>query len=416
MDYAQTVHFRSIDMTLDRVTQVYQRLNPEVDTTKIIIVGGTNGKGSSVAMLESIYTQAGYSTTAFTSPHLIHFNERYRHNGNNLDDKTLINSFEKIEQLRRETALTYFEFATLVAIDCLLQCKPDVMIMETGMGGRLDSVNILNPDCVLLTHIALDHTQWLGETREEIGFEKAGLFRAKIPAVCGDLSAPQSLLQHADKLGTDLKLIRRDYDHAIAKSGWDWHGHGDDYLQFKDLPLPNIVGHGQIKNAAGVLMALHCLNDVLPVTEKSIRKGLTGAVIQGRLEQISYQGHSVILDVAHNADAVSILNDFLTLNPVEGKTIAVLGMLEDKDIQQVIRLICLNIDQWELASLNEPRGANAEQISAQLLQVERAVKYNCNASPTIAFEAAIADTGPNDRVVVFGSFHTVGEVLAHLQR
>ena len=403
-------------MSLDRVNQVYQRLNPSLENTTIIIVGGTNGKGSSVAMLESIYAQAGYSTAAFTSPHLIRFNERYRHDGNNLNDLELIDSFEKIEQLRADVALTYFEFATLVAIDCLSQCKPDVLIMETGMGGRLDSVNILEPDCVLLTHIALDHTQWLGETREEIGFEKAGLFRTDVPAVCGDLAPPESLLKQAQEINTDIKLIKQDYDYSMNSNGWDWHGYSADYLQFTNLPLPSISGHGQIKNAAGVLMVLHCLKEKLPVSENAIAQGLTKAIIQGRLQQTSYKQHSVILDVAHNADAVKILNDFLTQKSIDGKTIAVMGMLEDKDIQQVIRLICLNIDQWIFASLSEPRGASAEQLVAELLQVDSTVKYNCHDSPVAAFDAAIAEAQSNDQIVVFGSFHTVGEVLEHLER
>ncbi len=415
MDYAQTVHFRSIDMTLERVRQVYQRLNPDLDNSTIIIVGGTNGKGSSVALLESIYQQAGYSTAAFTSPHLVRFNERYRYNGENLNDRTLIVSFEKIEQLREDIPLTYFEFATLVAIDSLSNRQPDVLIMETGMGGRLDSVNILEPDCVLLTHIALDHTQWLGETREEIGFEKAGLFRADKPAICGDLSPPKTLLKQADDVGADLKLIKRDYDYSSAKSSWGWHGYSGKYLELSQLPMPSIKGQGQIKNAAGVLMAVHCLNNNLPVGEQAARQGLTSAVIQGRLQQLDYQQRLVILDVAHNADAVSVLNEFLSQNPTQGLTLAVFGMLEDKDIQQVISLICSNIDCWELATLNEPRGTDAEQLSAELLQVNADVKYNCHTSPVAAFEAAIATAQANDRVVVFGSFHTVGDILTHLQ-
>ena len=415
MEYAQTVHFRSIDMTLDRVRQVYQRLDSNLEHSTIIIVGGTNGKGSSVALLESIYQQAGFSTAAFTSPHLVFFNERYRHNGRNLDDQTLINSFEKIEQLREDIPLTYFEFATLVAIDSLSASQPNVLIMETGMGGRLDSVNILDPDCVLLTHVALDHTQWLGETREEIGFEKAGLFRAGKPAVCGDLSPPKTLLEQADKANANLMLIKHDYDYACLKGAWDWHGFAGNYQQLNRLPFPSISGHGQIKNAAGVLMALLCLKDRLLVDESAIRLGLTNTVIQGRLQQLEFRQRSVILDVAHNTDAVGVLNEFLNQNPIHGKTFAVFGILEDKDIQQVISLICSNIDHWELATLNEARGTDAEQLSAELLQVKADVKYNCHASPVAAFEAAIATIQADDRVVVFGSFHTVGDILAYLQ-
>ncbi len=413
MDYAQTVHFRSIDLTLDRIDQVYQRLNSDIKS-QIIIVGGTNGKGSSVAMLESIYQQAGYTTAAFTSPHLIRFNERYRLNGNNLEDQVLIDSFEKVEQLREDIPLTYFEFATLVAIDSLSQLEPDVLIMETGMGGRLDSVNILNPDCVLLTHVALDHTQWLGETREQIGFEKAGLFRADKPAICGDLTPPSSVLKRADEINADLKLIKRDYDYANSGSHWDWHAFSGGYQQLSQLPLPSISGRGQLNNAAGVLMATHCLKDKLAVSEDAIRQGLSSAVIQGRLQQVEYKRRKVILDVAHNVDAVTVLAEFLRQNPVQGRTWAVLGMLEDKDIQQVIRVVCSNIDHWELATLSESRGADAQRLSTQLLQVTADVKYNCHASPATAFEAAIAKSQADDRIVVFGSFHTVGDVLAHL--
>ena len=312
MDYAQTVHFRSIDMTLERVSKIFDELNPDLSNCVIIIVGGTNGKGSSVAMLESIYADAGYSTAAFTSPHLVSFNERYRVNGQNLTDQELIDSFEKIEKLRQTVPLTYFEYATLVAIDALSNRKPDILIMETGMGGRLDSVNILEPDCVLLTHIALDHTQWLGDNREDIGFEKAGLFRRNTPAVCGDYSPPKRLLEHAESISTDLKLINNDYNYSTNRQHWDWHGFGSSYVELRQLPLPSISGSGQLKNAAGVLMTIQLLSDKLPVEESAIRTGLTSAVIQGRLQNISVKNRQVVLDVAHNTDAVAVLSEYLS--------------------------------------------------------------------------------------------------------
>ena len=414
MEYAQTVHFRSIDMTLERVSKVFRKLNPDLSQCVIIIVGGTNGKGSSVAMLESIYAEAGYGTAAFTSPHLISFNERYRVNGQNLTDAELITSFQKIEDLRQTTPLTYFEYATLVAIDALLKKKPDVLIMETGMGGRLDSVNILEPDCVLLTHIALDHTQWLGDNREDIGFEKAGLFRKNTPAVCGDHSPPDRLLEYAKIISAQLKLINHDYNYSKNSQSWDWHGVVASYKELRGLPLPSISGSGQLKNAAGVLMAVHLLADKLPFEEVAIHRGLKTAIIQGRLQKINLKNHHVILDVAHNTDAVSVLSDYLSDQPVPGRTIAVLGMLGDKDIAQVIKQIVLKIDQWELADLNENRGASAQQLLTELLQVNGTVKYNCHSHPIAAFEAAMAKVDSTDRIVVFGSFHTVGDVLVHI--
>ena len=414
MAYAQTVHFRSIDMTLERIRIVFNKLSPDLTDSLIIIVGGTNGKGSSVAMLESIYTQAGFSTAAFTSPHLISFNERYRNNGQNLTDDELMASFEKIEQLRDDVPLTYFEYATLVAIDALSQKKPDVMIMETGMGGRLDSVNILEPDCVLLTHIALDHTQWLGDTREDIGFEKAGLFRSDIPAICGDFSPPDRLLNQAQVVGAQLKLITADYNFSVNDQSWDWHGFNDSYLELRNLPMPSISGSGQLKNAAGVLMTIQVLNDKLAVNESQIHEGLKQSQIQGRLQKIQVQSRQVILDVAHNSDAIAVLNDYLDNEPIRGITIAVLGMLADKDISMVMQLIQANIDQWELADLNEPRGATAQQLLSELLQVEASVKYNCHNHPVTAFEAAMAQASKTDRIIVFGSFHTVGDVLTQI--
>ena len=414
MNYAQSVHFRSIDMTLERVGQVYQNLKPNLDQTKIIIVGGTNGKGSSVAMLESIFTQAGYSNSAFTSPHLIHFNERYRVNGQLLSDQQLIESFQKIESIRGDIPLTYFEFATLVAIDSFSQYHPNVMIMETGMGGRLDSVNILNPDCVLLTHVALDHTQWLGDTREQIGYEKAGLFRESKPAVCADLSPPQSVLNQAEQIGADLKIINREFSYSQGKQAWEWQGYDKTYLEFNHLPFPSIKGRGQLKNAAGVLMSIHCLAELLPVNETAIRKGLENIDIKGRLHNEIVNGHSIIFDVAHNVDAVTVLSDYLKSHMIEGRTLAVFGILEDKDIQQVISLIEFNIDKWELASLNEPRGTNADKLGQELLQVNRSVKYNRHSSPIDAFNAAVENATTDDRIVVFGSFHTVGDVLGYV--
>ena len=414
MAYAQTVHFRSIDLTLERIKVVFEKLHPEIANSIVIIVGGTNGKGSSVALLESIFSMAGYSVAAFTSPHLIQFNERYRFDGQNLTDQELIRSFEKIEALREAVPLTYFEYATLVAIDSLSLKKPDVLIMETGMGGRLDSVNILEPDCVLLTHVALDHTQWLGDTREQIGYEKAGLFRTKIPAVCGDFSPPQRLLDHANSISADLKLIGADYNYSINNESWDWHGFDDNYLELRQLPMPSISGNGQLKNAAGVLMALHTLADRLNVSELDIHQGLKNAKIQGRLQKIAYKNRQVILDVAHNTDAVSVLNDFLLNHPIEGRTIAVLGMLADKDIAQVITQVQENIDQWELSDLNESRGAGAQQLMTELLQVNASVKYNCHNHPVVAFESAVDQACGSDRIIVFGSFHTVGDVLAHI--
>ena len=408
------MHFRSIDMTLERIGFVFDMLNPDLSNSVIIIAGGTNGKGSSVAMLESIYSHAGYSTAAFTSPHLISFNERYRINGQNLIDAELIASFIRIEKLRENIPLTYFEFATLVAIDALSQKKPDVMIMETGMGGRLDSVNILDPHCVLLTHIALDHTQWLGDNREDIGYEKAGLFRPKTPAVCGDYLPPERLIAHAESVSADLKLINVDYDYSVNVQGWDWHCFDSEYIELRNLPLPSIAGSGQLKNAAGVLMVIQALAEKLPVGEAAIHSGLKSAVIQGRLQELLLEERLVVLDVAHNTDAVAVLNDYLTNQSVAGRTIAVLGMLADKDITQVIKRIHLNIDQWELADLNDARGATAQQLLTELLQVNRSVKYNCHSHPVAAFEMAMARATSIDRIIVFGSFHTVGDVLVYI--
>lgn len=401
-------------MTLERVKIVFDRLNPDLSGCIVIIVGGTNGKGSSVAMLESIYSESGYSTAAFTSPHLIRFNERFRFNGQYLDDCALVASFRKIEKLRENTPLTYFEFATLVAIDALTFKKPDVLIMETGMGGRLDSVNILQPDCVLLTHIALDHTQWLGNNREDIGFEKAGLFRTNTPAVCGDYSPPQRLMEHARTISADLKLIGVDYNYAAGKTSWKWHSVDSGYIELRDLPIPAIPGSGQLKNAAGVLMVMHMLSEKLPVAISAIHNGLKNAALLGRLQTMLCNNRLIIIDVAHNSDAVTVLNDYISQQPVKGKTIAVFGMLADKDIAEVMLRIHGAIDQWELADLNEPRGASADQLLTELLQVDAAVKYNCHNSPVAAFEAALDQATGSDRIIVFGSFHTAGDILVHI--
>ncbi len=414
MEYAQTVHFRSIDMTLERIKIVFDKLRPDFSNCVIIVVGGTNGKGSSVAMLESIYLKAGYTTAAFTSPHLVNFNERYRYNGEDLADNELVASFQKIDNLREGIPLTYFEYATLVAIDSLVEKKPNVIIMETGMGGRLDAVNVLDPNCVLLTHIALDHVQWLGDNREDIGYEKAGLFRSNTPAVCCDYLPPERLLAHARLISADLKLINADFNYSKNQQSWDWHCFDSNYHELRHLPPLSIPGSAQLKNAAGVLMVVQVLADRLPVDEAHIRSGLKSAVIKGRLQKLSIGNRQILLDVAHNADAVTVLDDYLSSQPTSGRTIAVLGMLADKDIAGVIKRIYSNIDQWELADLNEVRGASASQLMSELLQVNESVKYNCHNHPVAAFEAALAQATSSDRIIVFGSFHTVGNVLEHL--
>ena len=379
----------------------------------VLTVGGTNGKGSTVAMLEAILRAGGYRVGTYTSPHLVRYNERVRLHDRDATDAELCEAFARVEALRGDIPLTYFEFGTLAALQLLVAARLDVVVLEVGMGGRLDAVNAIDPDCAIVTSVDIDHVQWLGKTREEIGREKAGIFRAGRPAICGDDHPPASLVQYAKGIGALLAVRGREFGVervASTDAGWAWRSS----TQVRSgLPLPILRGDHQLANAATALMALESIADRRPVTQAHIREGLLHARVSGRFQVIP--GNPVqILDVAHNAQAARSLAGMLSQMPCGGRTIAVLGMLADKDFAAVIEAMRNVVNRWHVFTLAVPRGARAADLRAALVAQGVGDVHEFD-TPLAAHAAALSAAQPADRIVVFGSFYTVGDILAQLQ-
>lgn len=378
----------------------------------VITVAGTNGKGSTCAMLESILRSAGYRVGLYTSPHLRRYHERVRIDGREASDDTLCAGFERVEAARGASALTYFEFGTLAAFVCFAGAGLDVAILEVGLGGRLDAVNAIDADCAVVTAIDLDHQEWLGDTREAIGREKAGIFRAGRPAVCGDPDPPASLLDEAARVGVRLFRAGRDFRADPGPDGWAWRA-GE--RARTGLPYPSLRGAHQIGNAATALMALECLADRLPVNQAQVREGLLNVRLPGRFQVLPGRPLRV-LDVAHNPQAVRVLAATLREQTVTGRTVAVFGMLKDKDIAAVFREMRGAIDGWYLATLGGERGTSAEELARQARAAGIDAPLQTFATPASAWAAATAEAGDPDRIVGFGSFYVVGDILASLDR
>jgi len=403
--HLENLHPSTIALGLDRVREVQAQLRL-YPAFPVIIVGGTNGKGSTCAYLEASLLAAGYRVGCYTSPHLIRYNERVRIDGRMLDDAALCDGFAAVEAGRGETALTYFEFGTLAAVWSFAQAKLDVAILEVGLGGRLDAVNVFDPAVAIVTTVDLDHQEYLGDTREQIGFEKAGIFRAHKPAICADAEPPESLLRHAESCGAQLLRIGRDFGVRREADSWTYWGPQGTRAA---LPLPGMRGAQQLANAAAAIAALDCLREQLPVAQANVRAGLLSARLPGRFQVLPGKP-DVILDVAHNPQAARILAENLRAQSCTGKTYAVFGMLRDKDIAAVIAALDGVFDGWIVASLGGPRGASAAQL-ADLLQAHgQRVLQQC---PDIAqaYSFACREAGEDDRICVFGSFHTVAEAL-----
>lgn len=406
LSWQETLHPRAIELGLERVREVLQRLHPEPAPQVFITVGGTNGKGSCVAFLDAILRAAGYTVGAYTSPHLLRYNERIRINGAAVDDATLCQTFARIDAARADISLTYFEFGTLAALELFRQANVAVALLEVGLGGRLDAVNCVDADAALVTSIDLDHTEWLGPDRDPIGYEKAGIYRPGRPAICADPHPPAGLLDQARKMGTHLQLVGRDYAFARTDQGWRWW---NNTLQFDDLPLPTLVGDHQLGNAAAALATLISLADRLPVNAAAIRTGLAMARIPGRFE-IFPGTVEWILDVAHNPHAARALAANLRERPCTGQTLAIVGLLADKDAEGVIAALTEVVDGWYTVTLDGPRGRTATELAIvlQAVGIQAATCPDALAACRSAKRAA----KPGDRIVVFGSFHTVAPVLA----
>jgi len=410
--YCEHLHPVAIDMTLERVQTVARRMQISF-SCPVITVSGTNGKGSTCAMLESILLQAGYQTGVYTSPHLVHFEERLRLSGNPVNATELEAAFARVERARCQNddtiSLTYFEFTTLAILDVMHQHKLDVAVLEVGLGGRLDAVNIIEPDCAIITSVDLDHTALLGPDREAIGFEKAGIMRTGKPVVVSDPLPPQSVLDRALEVEADLWQVGVDFNVSGDKQQWGWAGRG---RRYSGLAYPSLRGANQLVNAAGVLAALTALRERLPITAQAVRVGLLVVDLPGRFQIVPGQP-TLVLDVAHNPHAVAALTANLDAMGFFPTTHAVFGAMADKDVPAMLSRINPLIDKWYFTDLPTPRASSAAQLQQQwqALDSRKDVSAQICLDPEAALQAALAGADPADRIVVFGSFYTVGGVL-----
>ncbi|MBC3879836.1 bifunctional tetrahydrofolate synthase/dihydrofolate synthase [Undibacterium sp. LX40W] len=403
-------HNKEIDMGLARVASVKERLGVSF-RCPVIMVAGTNGKGSTCAMLESVLLQAGYRVGLYIKPHFLDFNERARLNGIPASDHELIRAFEKVEAARADTSLTYFEFTTLAICQLMADTELDVVILEVGLGGRLDAVNVIDADVSIVTSIDIDHTDYLGDTREKIGFEKAGIFRSGRVAICSDPQPPQSLIDHANEIGADLRLFGRDFNYSADKQQWNFGGREQ---RRNSLAYPGLRGANQLLNACAVLAALEALRFQLPVGAQEVRSGLVMVELPGRF-QVMPGRPVVVLDVAHNPHAAAALSQNLDNMGFHAYTYAVFGSMLDKDIAGVLAHMKDKIDHWCVCDLPLPRAATAVQLEQQLQaagipqDAEHSVQKFI--SPEEAYAFAMSKAGENDRIVVFGSFLTVAGAM-----
>jgi dihydrofolate synthase/folylpolyglutamate synthase len=401
LEYVERQHPNAIALGLERVAEVWKRLAVPL-ACPVITVGGTNGKGSTCAMLDAMLRAAGYRSGLYTSPHLVAYNERVRLAGAEASDEAMCESFAAVEAVRGEVPLTYFEYGTLAAFWLFSREHAEAVVLEVGLGGRLDAVNVLDADCAVLTSVGIDHVDYLGPDRESIGREKAGIFREARPAVIADPDPPPSVLAAP---GRHL-VLGRDFGYVDQHTQWAYWGPAG---RRSGLAHPALRGAMQLRNAAAAMCALDALRDRLPVAMQDVRRGLAEVSLPGRFQALPGRPQ-VILDVAHNPQAAAALADNLAASGFAPETIAVCGMLRDKDIGGVLRALAPRITRWHLATLDGPRGATAEELASQL--GERASERF--ASPAQAFAAALGRAGENDKIVVFGSFLTVGQVMAWL--
>jgi dihydrofolate synthase / folylpolyglutamate synthase len=408
--YCESLHPTAIDMGLERVRAVAERMILRFECP-VITVAGTNGKGSTCAMLEAILQQAGWRTGVYTSPHLVHFEERCRIHGETVQAQALVPHFKRVEAARREISLTYFEFTMLAITSLMAESKLDVAILEVGLGGRLDAVNIIDTDCAVITSIDLDHQALLGNDRESIGREKAGIMRTGKPAVVSDPMPPQSVIDRATEIGADLWTLGRDFNFSGDKQQWAWAGRGRRYA---GLAYPALRGANQLLNASGVLAALESLRDKLPVTAQAVRNGLALVELPGRFQIVPGQP-VLVLDVAHNPHSVAALAANLDAMGFYPTTHGVFGAMADKELGPMLAKMGPLVDRWYFTDLPTPRADSAAHLEAQWQAQEkrRDVAASTHANPMAALQAAVAAADPADRIVVFGSFYTVGGVLEH---
>ena len=390
-----------IELGLERVKKIASRLNLTKFLCPVMTVGGTNGKGSTVACLEAVYMAAGYRVGSFNSPYFFRINEEIKINGIEVDDQKLCLAFKTIEKADSSIHLTKFEMITLAALWLFQQAKLDVLILEVGLGGRLDAVNVVDSDVSVITSVAIDHTDWLGADRESIGREKAGIFREGKPVIYGEFNPPTSILEIAKTLSVKWYCQKQHFHYQEKNIDWEW---SSDKVHFKQLPKPAIL----LQNAATVLMVVCCLQEALPVSKEAICEGLRAVQLPGRLQKIEHP-KSMLLDVAHNPAATRLLSQYLDAYAIKGCNIAVIGMLADKPIIESLAPLITKMGMWYVGGLEVKRGASADNLFEKLQTFKPRECYNCGTIEE-AYRRAYEVCGLNDRIIIFGSFHTVAKV------
>ena len=410
LDWQQTLHPQNIDFKLERIKSVYEKLDIKSIASKVIIVAGTNGEGSTVAILESILFENKFSVGTFTSPHIKRYNERIKIDKQEVKSAELIESFEMINKLRGETTLTYFEFATLTAFYLFSKKDLDYVVLEVGLGGRLDATNIIDSNLSIITSIGIDHTEFLGTTIDSIALEKAGVMRPFAPCIYADENPPSVLLSYAKKNGSNFLYNQNDFFTKISNNTWTWKSNmGKELI----LPLLPLRGDFQYNHAAAALQALEIIEPTILDNTKLLNNGIANISLMGRYEKISLNPE-IIIDVAHNADSAEKLSD--NLNKEDKKnTIAVIGVLKDKDVYSLIKPMINNIDKWYCGTINSDRGMNSDEIKTRMSSTISQKNIETFDSIYKACSQAMASLGKNDRLIVYGSFYTVSEFLDYYE-
>ena len=404
LEWQSTLHPSAIDLGLERCRRVRDALGLDTSGPPRIVVAGTNGKGSCVAFLEAILTAAGLHAGAYTSPHLARYNERVRIGARAVSDAALVEAFERVDTARGDVSLTFFEFGTLAAADIIERARVDVAVMEVGLGGRLDAVNAFEPSVSLITAIGVDHRAWLGDDRESVGREKAGIMRPAVPCVIGERSPPESVVARAHTIGTPCRILARDYGFDCGSDHWRWWGPG---RAVSALPPPRLPGLHQLDNAAACLAALDALSPRAGVSDDAIRSGIASARIPGRLQWLDTPAR-VLVDVAHNPLGAEALAAYLASFRPRPMRRAVCGILGDKDAGAMLRVLVPEIDVWHFASLPGSRGRDAREFAGELPPAVTSLVFD---SVEAAFEAALGNRNEGEEIVVFGSFVTVERAL-----
>lgn len=391
-----------IDLGLERVNEVLDRLQIKLPP-RILTIAGTNGKGSSVAMAASLLTAAGLRVGAYTSPHIIRYNERICINGKAASDSAIVAAFERVEALRNETQLTYFEYGTIAALIVFEAAGIDVAVLEVGMGGRLDAVNAVDSTACLITNVALDHCDWLGHDIEAIAFEKAGVMREGRSAIFASPEVPATILSHAKDIGADLRVAARDYTWSAADGNWHWRGRT---IELDELVFPALAGPLQLQNAAGVLALLECVDILDELPRDAINRSLQSVELSGRMQSVRGE-RNWLFDVAHNPAAAAALSMALQQSPVKGKTVAIIGMLDDKDTEGLVRPLCDTVCYWIAVRAASPRAIAVDELARRIANASGRACLEAD-SVESAIEFAVAITDATDRILVTGSFYVVG--------